>query len=465
MVEFTNLGFIIGLIVGAVTGGLFIGYRIQRRFHYRSVEAEGKIRATEATLHTLKEQMIEKDKEIVMLREELSHERQGRVAAQTELKGAQENICEQRKLLEDAKKEFTDTFSALSSAALKSSNEEFLNLAKESLGKILSETKGKLGEHQTAIDGLIKPLQDALKRYEEQITQIESKRRQDYGGLEEQLRLIMSTHQQLQRETSHLVTALKRPQVRGRWGELQLKRTVELSGMSAHCDFSEQPSVDTEKGKMRPDMVVHLPSKRDIVVDAKVSLDAYLDAISADNEEERNNHLKRHAQQIREHMNRLSQKAYWEQLNSSPEFVVLFLPGESFFSAALDQDRALIEDGITKRIVLATPTTLIALLRAIAYGWRQEQLTKNAEEISKIGKDLYERMSTFIRHLADVGISINRSVTAYNRAIGSMDSRIVPSLRKFKELGVSGAEEIKSIEQITQVARDSEKLISNEKDL
>ncbi len=452
---------ITALITGAVTGGLFIGYKIQKKCNQRLFEYEGKLKANEATFEALKVQTDQKDKEINKLRDDFAKEIQIRVAAETELKSSLENIRQQRKLLEDSKKELTDTFSALSSSALKSSNEEFLNLAKESLGKILSETKGKLGEHQMAMDGIIKPLRETLKRYEEQIAHIEAKRRQDYGGIGEQLKLIMSTHQQLQRETSNLVTALKRPQVRGRWGELQLKRAVELAGMSAYCDFSEQTSIDTDKGRLRPDMVIHLPNERDIVVDAKVSLDAYLDAISAESEENRNGYLKKHAQQIREHMNRLSQKAYWEQLESSPEFVVLFLPGESFFSAALENDRDLLEDGILKKIILSTPTTLITLLRAVAYGWRQEQMTKNAEEISRIGKELYERILVFVKHLDIVGNSLNKSVSAYNSAIGSLESRVLPSVRRFKELGAAKGQEINSIDQIDHFARKPIDLISN----
>jgi DNA recombination protein RmuC len=351
------------------------------------------------------------------------------------------------------KTEMTDTFNALSSAALKSSSEDFLRLASEHLGKVVADTKGKLGEHQAAMDGMIKPLRETLKRYEEQIRSIEESRHKAYGSLEEQLRALATTHEHLQRETSNLVSALRKPQVRGRWGEMQLRRVAELSGMSIHCDFTEQQSLDTEKGRIRPDMIVHLPMERQIVVDSKVSLEAYLDAISAATEDERKAKMTKHAQQVRAHMNKLASKEYWSQFKQSPEFVVLFIPGESFLSSALDTDTTIIEDGMQKRVIIATPTTFIALLRAIAYGWRQEQLTKNAQEISELGLQLYERMNTLVQHLESIGSNLEKAIGAYNKAVGSMESRVLPSVRRFRELGVTGSAEIPIIEQIDQTPR------------
>jgi DNA recombination protein RmuC len=234
---------------------------------------------------------------------------------------------------------------------------------------------------------------------------------------------------------------------------MQLRRVAELSGMSVHCDFTEQQSVESEKGRVRPDMVVHLPSEREIVVDSKVSLEAYLDAVSAQTEEERKGKIEKHAQQVRAHMNKLASKEYWSQFRQSPEFVVLFMPGESFLSAALDIDNSLIEDGIEKRVIISTPTTFIALLRAIAYGWRQEQITKNAQAVSELGKQLYERMGILVQHFENVGSSLRKAMEAHNRAVGSMESRILPSLRKFKELGVTGADDLPSLEQIDQTPR------------
>ncbi len=456
--------FLLGILIGGVGIWLVASSRlkwfygkqvadIQAAHSARLAEVEGKAKSAEAVAEERRLQIQQKDSEIVQLRRELQSEGQLKIEALTSLKESQRSFEEQRALIDTMKKEMTDTFNALSSAALKSSSEDFLRLASEHLGKVVSDTKGKLGEHQAAMDGMIKPLHETLKRYEEQIRAIEESRHKAYGSLEEQLRTLASTHENLQRETSNLVSALRKPQVRGRWGEMQLRRVAELSGMSLHCDFTEQHSVDTEKGRIRPDMVVHLPMKREIVVDSKVSLEAYLDAISASTEDEKKAKLEKHAQQVRSHMTKLASKDYWSQFRQSPEFVVLFIPGESFLSSALESDSSLIEDGIEKRVIIATPTTFIALLRAIAYGWRQEQLTKNAQEISDLGRQLYERMGMLIQHIENVGTSLEKAIAAYNRAVGSMEARVLPSVRKFKELGVTGSEEVPALEQIDQKPR------------
>jgi DNA recombination protein RmuC len=461
-----NVELIAYIILGILIGGVVVWFLAKARFQgvyaKQMAEFEGDIKGAEAVNSELRKQIEQKDSEINQIRNELSTERQSKVEAITRLEESQKNLAEQKTLLEAMKTEMTDTFNALSSAALKSSSEDFLRLASEHLGKVVAETKGKLGEHQAAIDGLIKPLNEALKRYEEQVKQIEESRHKAYGSLEEQLRALASTQEQLQKETSNLVSALKRPQVRGRWGEITLRRVAELSGMSAHCDFTEQISVETESGRLRPDMIVHLPMEREIVVDAKVSLDAYLDALSATAEDERKSKMDKHAQQVRAHMNRLASKEYWNQFKQSPEFVVLFIPGESFLSSALEVDSTLIEDGIQKRVIIATPTTFIALLRAIAYGWRQEQMTKNAQEISILGKELYDRINIWVRHINEIGTALGRALDAYNRSVGSMDSRVLPSVRKFKELGVT-SEEIPVLEQIDKIPR-SLSLLESETD-
>ena len=426
---------------------------IQSSYSNQITEIEKRASGAEARIEELRQQVQQRDSEINQIRNELDVERQTKVEALTKLEAAQESFEEQKALIEAMKTEMTDTFNALSSAALKSSSEDFLRLASEHLGKVVTDTKGKLGEHKVAMEGMIKPLYDTLKRYEEQIRVIEESRHKAYGSLEEQLRSLASTHEHLQRETSNLVSALKRPQVRGRWGEMQLRRVAELSGMSMHCDFTEQQSMDTEKGRIRPDMIVHLPMEREIVVDSKVSLEAYLDAVSASAEDERKTKMEKHAQQIRTHMNKLASKDYWSQFKQSPEFVVLFIPGESFLSSALEIDNTIIEDGIQKRVIIATPTTFIALLRAIAYGWRQEQMTKNAQEISELGRQLYERMNTLVQHFDSIGSNLEKAIGAYNKAVGSMESRILPSVRRFKELGVTGADEIPVVEQIDQRPR------------
>jgi len=405
---------------------------------------EGDLKVARSEARGVQERCRLKDEETALIRDQLSAAREQRAALTAELAAKQDNLIEQRRLLEDARKELSDVFGALSANALKNSTEEFLKLAKESLGGMLSETKGKMGEHQEKVTALINPLQESLKRYDEHVARIEAERQKDQGGLTEQLRQLMTSNSDLRRETLKLSTALRNPQARGRWGELALRRTVELAGMVAHCDFSEQVSVGADDGALRPDMIVHLPNGRD----------AFLEALAAETEEQRALLMKKHAQQVREHLNRLSQKAYWGQFKNSPEFVVLFLSNESFFSAALMEDATLIEDGIAKKVVLATPTTLIALLRAIAFGWQQEQLAENAQRISRLAKDIYDRVNTFSAHMAKLGGAINNTVGHFNKAVGSFDSRVMPSLRQFEALGVSTDARIKEIEQVSQITRE-----------
>ncbi|MGE5893467.1 MAG: DNA recombination protein RmuC [bacterium] len=455
---------IIAFVAGGILGWLITSLVIQRAFANRRAELDGRAKSAEAIVSELREQLRHRENEMAQTRRDLDTEKQSRIEALTRLSETQKSFEEQKALMESMKKEMTDTFNALSAAALKSSSEDFLRLASEHLGKVVADTKGKLGEHQAALDGLIKPLSETLKRYEEQIRLIEESRHKAYGSLEEQIRALASTHESLQRETSNLVTALKKPQVRGRWGEMQLRRVAELSGMSMHCDFTEQQSLDTELGRIRPDMIVHLPMNREIVVDSKVSLDAYLDATAAASEEEKKAKIEKHSQQVRAHITRLASKEYWSQFRHSPEFVVLFMPAESFLSSALEVDSLLIEDGIQKKVIIATPTTFIALLRAIAYGWRQEQITKNAQTISELGRQLYERMSTMVQHFENIGIHLEKATGSYNRAVGSMESRILPSVRKFRELGVTGAEEIPIIEQIDHTPRHPESAGSDSPD-
>ena len=429
--------FILGLIIVGIISWLI---------------ASGRAQKAEALVTELRQQSRQKDNEISQLRSDLSNEKLARTEAITRLDASRKAFEEQKLLLESMKKEMTDTFNALSSAALKSSSEDFLRLASEHLGKVVSETKGRLGEHQAAIDGLVKPLQDALKKYEEQINSIEAKRRQDYGGIEEKIMMLAATHQQLQRETSSLVTALRKPQVSGSWGQLSLRRAAELAGMTAYCDFFEQVSVNTETGRLRPDMIVRLPNGREIVVDVKAPVDAYLNAMSASSEEEREKTLSNYVSQVRGHMNALGAKSYWDQFPKSPEIVVMYLPGESFFSAALEYDHKLIEDSSLKKVILATPTTFIALLKAIAYGWQQEQITENAQKISMLGKELYERVNVWVKHVNEIGKALGRAIEAYERARGSMETRVLPSVRRFKELGVTGGEDIPFLQNVEQKA-------------
>lgn len=434
--------FILGLIIGGIVTWLIANSRLQ-----------GRARVAEAIVDEKTQQIQQKESEISQIRGELNSERASKIEAITRLEASQKNLDEQRSLLEKMGREMKDAFNALSKSALESSNESFLKLASERLGKIAADTEGKLGEHKATMNGLVKPLEEALKKYEEHIHGIEVKRKQEYTSLDEHIKMLAATHQQLQKETNSLVTALRKPQVSGSWGQLSLKRAAELAGMTAYCDFYEQVSVDTETGRLRPDMIVRLPNGREIVVDAKAPVDAYLNAISMTTDEEREKALNNYVSQVRAHMNALGSKSYWDQFPKSPEIVVMYLPGESFFSAALEHDHTLIEDSSSKKVILATPTTFIALLKAIAYGWQQEQLTKNAQEISILGKELYERISIMLGHFDDMGSAIEKTISAYNKTVGSLESRVLPSARRFKELGIAGSEEIPILEQIDQTPR------------
>ncbi|PYM06428.1 MAG: DNA recombination protein RmuC [Candidatus Rokuibacteriota bacterium] len=420
-----------GVAVGGALAWLIARLYYRARAHSERGALESRLLTAEAVPDELRKQVSAGKQEIAGLRAALDTEKIGRAQAEARL-GDQQRLA--------------DTFKALSSDALRTNNEAFLQLAREALNAVISDARGDLDRREEAIGTLVKPLEDTLTRYEAALREIERGREQAYGGLRHEL-------ESLSRATGTLVTALRIPQVRGRWGEITLQRVVELAGMSAHCDFAQQATLDSEAGRHRPDMIVRLPAGRQIVVDAKVPLTAYLDSMDAASEAERRSALERHAAQIRTHMDQLAAKAYWADLEISPELVVMFIPGESFFAAAVDIDRSLIEDGMLKRVVLATPTTLIALLRAIAYGWRQEQIAANATAISDLGKQLYDRLRLLASHFEDVGDKIGKAVDAYNRVLASMESRILPAARRFKDLGAATGEEIPPLEPVDRVPR------------
>lgn len=358
-------------------------------------------------------------------------------------------------VLERAREQLGDTFKTISNEALRASNESFLRLAQENLGRFQEGAKAELKAREQAIDTLTKPIRERLEKFDGKLDEMEKARIGAYRALDTQLRALVDTHlPQLHRETADLVKALRQPQARGRWGEVQLRRVVELAGMLEHCDFEEQVSRTTESGRLRPDLIVQLPGGRQVVVDAKVSLDAYLRAVEAPDEAARQQALVDHARQIRVHIDQLSKKSYFEQFDPSPEFVVLFVPGEAFFSAALTQDPTLIESAAENRVIPASPTTLIALLKAVSYGWRQEAIAENAREVAELGRDLYDRIAKLAEHWYKVGKGLDNAVGAYNDSVGTLESRVLPAARRFRDLRAVGkGHKIDVLEPLTKETR------------
>ncbi|HEX2189000.1 MAG TPA: DNA recombination protein RmuC [Longimicrobiaceae bacterium] len=439
------------LALAAGSGAAYVLLRA-RTAAERSV-LEERLRAREQQLAGAARRAEAGEAEAAALRERLAETARANGRLEAELDAERRSAAEKLAVVAGAEARFRDAFQALSAAALKANNESFLELARTQLAGFQQGAQAELEERQRAIDALVRPISESLEKVDRKIDAVERSRAEAYGGLTQHLRSMQQMQSQLQSETASLVRALRAPAVRGRWGEIQLKRVVEIAGMLEHCDFTQQETVHTDDGRRRPDLLVKLPGGRCVAVDSKVPLSHYLEALDAPDEDTRAASLRRHAAQVRTHLRELSARAYHEAIQPSPEFVVLFLPGETFFSAALEHDPSLIEAGVDRQVILATPTTLIALLKAVAYGWRQERLADNAREISELGRVLYDRMSTLAGHLASVGRGLDRAVESYNRGVGSLERMVLPAARRFRDLRAAAGDEIPALDGVEKTVR------------
>ncbi len=443
---------LIGIIVGAIAVWFVLRTKAQQSYESAKSESIGQLAALQERLAGREQGLLKVqevyDKEVAE-GEEL---REQSANLKAELEGERRAAHERKESFKQAAEELAEKFKALSRDALKDNNQSFLELARATLERFQETAKGDLESRQKAIDQLVKPLKESLEKVDSKIGEMEKTRAGAYSELREQVKALATSQLQLQSETGNLVKALRTPHVRGRWGEIQLRRVVEMAGMLQYCDFVEQETVATEDGRIRPDLIVRLPGNRTIVVDAKVPFDAFYESISTTDDEIRIARLKDHARLVRTHIGSLSKKSYWESVQPTPEFVLLFLPGETFYSAALENDPKLIEDGVGLGVIIATPTTLIALLKAVSYGWRQEQMATNAQEVSNLARTLYDRLRVFTNHFDDIGKGLDRALDSYNKGVRSLEARVLVTARKFKERGAISGDEIETLEPIDKAA-------------
>jgi len=439
---------IAGLILGTAIGALAF-----------SRKAKVALAVAQQRIVDFTQQLDAEKAQTVALRDSLAQSERNLAAAHAEVAAAERNLTEQRQLISDAQEQLRIAFSSASAEALARNNETFLQLARERFATISAEATGSLDQRKEQIDALLKPMRELMNLYQVRVGEIEKSRVESYSMLREQLGSLAETQRTLNAQTSQLVTALSRPTVRGQWGEISLRRLVELAGLSNRCDFFEQESVDTEQGRLKPDLVVKLPGQRDIVVDCKTCFDAFLDAAAATDDDTRRVHLQRHAQQVRSRARDLSGKSYWSQFPRSPEYVIMFLPGEAFLYAAVENDSSLVEDCIRNNVLIATPTTLIALLKTIEFGWRQEEISENAEQIKSLGIELYERIGSVLAHISRLGASLGTAVSTYNTMLGSLETRVISTTRKMGELGARTDKELPLMEPIEKTPREVSMLI------
>jgi DNA recombination protein RmuC len=438
---------LIGLVVG-VALGLVAGLLVATR---RQAGLAAEARAAEARLDDARQTAAGLGDELEQARSALAAADAAQARSAAEIDHLQRAAAERAAAWEEDRQRLVGSFADLSNQALQRNTEQFLTLADTRLKEAQEAARGDLAQRHQAITHLLQPLQETLSKYEQGLRQLELERKGAYATLAEQVRQLGSSNEKLRQETGNLVTALRSPQTRGRWGELQLRRVVEMAGMLAHCDFDEQVSVDTPDGRLRPDVVVKLPGGAQVVVDAKVPLEAFLRSVDAGDEETRKIELVAHARQLRTHVDQLAKREYWNQFDPSPEFVVAFVPGDPLLAAAFEHDPALIEHAMANRVLLATPTTLIALLRTVAYGWQQEALTANARTVQRLGAELYDRLRVMGSHLAKLQRGLTTTVEAFNDTIGSLESRVLVTARRFPELGVIGAG-TKDLPELTPVS-------------